>query len=214
MGQVHDKTNFGLKLAEVAGYRHVRRALELGTWYGGGSTTQISTALRQNGGADNCEPHPTVRDVQCCSRMLITLEIFEPFWSHARLFLQDLPVWCMLGSSVNESLLLSRDEVPQGDHGNYERDLQLMRNLGEPRLQKLCEEYEFDFVLIDGNEYTGWGEYVIINQYCKPTYLAIHDVSSLKTMKIARELDKRGAPYKVLFAGDDVGATWRIYERV
>jgi len=216
-GQVHEATSFGQKLSEISGWNHVRRVLELGTWYGGGSTYQISTALRNSGGADNCKPNPHDSSEQCCARMAITLEIYEPAWTHARQFLQDLPVWCMLGTSVNESMMLKPDEIPDHEKTQhydlyYERDLKLLSS-NDPLLQELCEKYEFDFVLIDGNEYTGWGEYVIINQYCKPRYLAIHDASSLKTMKIEAELKKPHAPYKMIFSGRDAVA-WLVYERV
>lgn len=92
----------------------------------------------------------------------------------------------------------------------YERDKALIATR-EPMLQKLCETYDFDMILIDGNEYTGWGEYVILSLYCKPRYLALHDAASLKTRRIEEELSQKDAPYKLLYSGKD-GASWLLYE--
>ena len=49
---------------------------------------------------------------------------------------------------------------------------------------RLCAKYAFDLVLIDGNEYTGWGEFVHVRDECRPTWIALHDTGTLKTRKI------------------------------
>ena len=38
-----------------------------------------------------------------------------------------------------------------------------------PQLHKFCTAYQFDLVLIDGNEYTGWAEFNRVRTWCKPT---------------------------------------------
>ena len=53
-----------------------------------------------------------------------------------------------------------------------------------PPTTRLCAKYAFDLVLIDGNEYTGWGEFVHVRDECRPTWIALHDTGTLKTRKI------------------------------
>lgn len=131
--------------------------------------------------------------------MLITIELFKKAWEHARRFLRDLPVWCVKGSTVSSTDMLSPEEIPhraRDDHYKlyYRRDLALM-NRSAPQLNHFCNAYDFDLVLIDGNEYTGWAEFELVRKTCKPTYIALHDTSTLKTRKIERFLKKHTDEY-------------------
>ena len=90
---------------------------------------------------------------------VVTVEVFEPAWEHARRYLRDLPVWCVRGSTVAAEEMLQTHEIPprlRDAHFRlyYQRDLALMRK-SVPQLHRLCGRYHFDLVLIDGNEYTG-----------------------------------------------------------
>ncbi len=214
-GQVDGSTTFGRELERLASLDEVYLSLEIGTYFGGGSTTQIANGLERTDGSNNCVTDPSDSKRKCCTRALITLEIYRPAWEHSTMYLQDRCVWCILGTSVNASLMLTPDEIPNKDEHfrlYYERDLKLLQN-NEPQLDKLCQQFEFQFILIDGNEFSGWGEFQIIERYCKPKYLALHDTSSLKTERIENELRKDSSPYKIISKGKDA-VGWAVYKRV
>ena len=39
-------------------------------------------------------------------------------------------------------------------------------------------------MLIDGNEYTGWQEFVVVASKCRPKYVALHDANTKKTSRV------------------------------
>jgi hypothetical protein len=215
-GQVTMGTSFGKALNALAKRPEVKRFLEIGTWYGAGSTLCIAQGLRDSsadaGGAQApADPYGTP------PKLLYTLELFEPAWDHARRTLRGLPVRCLLGGTVPESGYLKPEEMSAEDLENghyklyYQRDVALART-SPPLLEPLCRLYEWDAVLIDGNEYTGWAEYEVIRAHCPPRYLALHDTGTLKTRKVQAHLAEPGAGYRLMAEGMD-GAGWAIYEK-
>ena len=118
-GQIGDGTAFGDALQAIAMKPDVRRVLEIGTWYGGGSTVNLGRGIRDSWrktlanslslsqGSDNCEEHPKDGGIErCCYSLVMTLEVFEPAWEHARRYLRDLPVHCIRGSTVRADEML------------------------------------------------------------------------------------------------------------
>ena len=253
-GQVLEGTSFGAALSAIATLPDVQRVLELGTWYGGGSTVNLGKGVRDSARAtmarslgasapaDNCieQPSPTTGEPErCCHSMVVTVEVFEPAWEHARRYLRDLPVWCVRGSTVAAEEMLKVNEIPmrlRDAHFKlyYQRDLALMRR-SAPQLHRFCQAYHFELVLIDGNEYTGWAEFNRVRTECRPKYLALHDTQTLKTQKIEAYLATNTDEYQLFLrkhgtqdmrpACDLVGckpesaflpnsAGWSIYKRV
>ena len=248
-GQVLEGTSFGAALGAIAALPEVRRVLELGTWYGGGSTVNLARGVRDSARqtlarslgdsapSDNCIEKGDGQ--RCCHSMVVTVEVFEPAWEHARRYLREWPVWCVRGSTVAAEEMLQENEIParlKDAHFRlyYKRDLNLMRK-SAPQLRRFCAAYHFDLVLIDGNEYTGWAEFQRTRSECKPTYLALHDTQTLKTQKIEEYLAKNTDEYQVFLrkygthtmkpACDLVGCKpegaflpnsvgWTIYKRV
>jgi hypothetical protein len=197
-GQVTMGTGFGKALNKLAKQDDVKLFLEIGTWFGAGSTMSIATGLKESGP----------------EKLLYTIEIFEPAWLYARKKLRDFPVMCLLGGTVTPSLYLTESEIPpdeKGDHFRlyYHRDMKLAA-FQVPLLEPLCKNFKFDAVLIDGNEYSGWGEFNLVKDECKPKYLALHDVGTLKTRKISAYLDQNKDEWKLLDGGVD-GAQWQIW---
>jgi hypothetical protein len=247
-GQVLEGTSFGAALSAIASLPEVRLVLELGTWYGGGSTVNLGKGIRDSAAAtlakslgasaaaDNCVVQGSER---CCHSLVVTVEVFEPAWEHARRYLRDLPVWCVKGSTVAAEEMLQVHEIPprlRDQHFKlyYQRDLALMRR-STPQLRRFCAAHHFDLVLIDGNEYTGWAEFNRVRTECKPTYLALHDTQTLKTQKIEEYLNSNSGEYRIFLrkyatqtmrpACDLIGcksenqflpnsAGWSIYKRV
>ena len=94
----------------------------------------------------------------------------------------------------------------------YERDVKLAREV-TPLLKQLCSTYDFDFVLIDGNEYTGLAEYEIVDQVCQPLYLALHDTGTLKTRRVEQLLALSSDRWSKISSGVDA-AGWAVYKSV
>ena len=44
----------------------------------------------------------------CVVMQVVTVEVFEPAWEHARRYLRNLPVWCVRGSTVAGAQMDSR----------------------------------------------------------------------------------------------------------
>jgi len=214
-GQVLEGTSFGAALSAIASLPNVKRVLELGTWYGGGSTVNLARGVRDTAAAtlarslgasapsDNCiertSPSHGATTERCCHSLVVTLEVFEPAWSHARKYLRDWPVWCVRGSTVDASEMLQPHDIPMNLRDAhfklyYQRDLALMRK-STPMVHRFCAAYQFELVLIDGNEYTGWAEFNRVRTECKPLYLALHDTQTLKTHKIEEYLSANHDEY-------------------
>lgn len=171
-----------------------------GTWYGGGSTQALAKGLQESGS----------------HKVLITIEMYEPAWQYARKRLIGYPVICLLAGTVPKEQYLTPDEIPDEEKTEhyklyYERDIKLAEQ-HEPILEPLCKSFRFDAVLIDGNEYTGYAEFKIIDSICKPKYLMLHDVGTLKTKKISVELNKNPQKYQLVSKGSDKDSIWEIYK--
>jgi len=202
-GQVTMQTSFGAELYRIARLPTVHLVLEIGTWYGGGSSWAIAQGLRS-----------TIKDPSTPDKWLITLEMFEPAWEYATHTLRRLPVTCIKGGTVGLEGYLRPDQMTPEDRASdhyrlyYDRDVTLAKQ-ATPLLQPLCAQYDFDLVLIDGNEYTGLAEYHIIDTVCRPRYLALHDTGTLKTRQVELILT---AKWQKISSGMDAAA-WAVYER-
>ncbi|KAG2386505.1 hypothetical protein C9374_002249 [Naegleria lovaniensis] len=197
-GQVTMDTTFGKALYRLSKQNDVRIVLEIGTWFGGGSTQCIARGLQESG-----------RD-----KLLYTIELYEPAWQYARKTYAHMPIRFILGGTVPTEMYLKPEEIPNKDRHYelyYQRDIELSKK-SIPWLYPLCLAYNFDAILIDGNEYTGWAEYQIIDKYCKPKYLMLHDVGTLKTSKIEQVIKQGGTVWKLREEGEDA-VRWQIYER-
>ena len=204
-GQVTMEKTFGMELNRLAKLPDVHLVLEIGTWYGGGSSWCIAQGLRQS-----------IADPEKPDKWLITLEMFEPAWQYASQTLQRLPVTCVKGGTVGVEGYLTPEEMTDEDRSDehyklyYERDISLARESPE-LLRSLCSQLKFDLVLIDGNEYTGFTEYLIVERICKPKYIAMHDTGTLKTRKAEAALAQFPEKWKRISNGVD-GAGWAVFQ--
>jgi hypothetical protein len=154
----------------------------------------------------------------CCSSFVLTMEVFRPAWEYASLVHQSSPVWLVLGSTVGLDGMLQADEIEELDRTDhfrmyYERDREIMRNT-EPLLGPLCATHQFELALIDGNEYTGWAEFEIVDMVCKSRFIALHDTGTLKTRMIERYLAEHPERYRLIARGTDDGVYgWSVYAR-
>ena len=206
-GQVTLQTTFGQELHRLAQQEDVHLVLEIGTWFGGGSSWCIAQGLRR-----------TIRDHNAPDKWLITMELFEPAWEYASKTLELLPVTCMKAGTVEVESYMKPEQMSAEDLSSehyklyYVRDVKLAREV-TPLLKQLCSTYDFDFVLIDGNEYTGLAEYEIVDQVCQPLYLALHDTATLKTRRVEQLLALSSDRWSKISSGVDA-AGWAVYKSV
>lgn len=211
-GQVTSETAFGIALRDLARQSDVKRVLEIGTWYGGGSTQSFVEGLKDK---SNCD---MISDTeQCCEGFVITFEIHTPAWEHARAFHRDNPVWLVHGTTVGVEDMLRDDQIPESEkleHYNlyYKRDKELMAR-ETPQMGKYCKMVRPDVVLIDGNEYTGWGEFQMTMTKCKPKYIALHDTGTLKTRLVEEAIKKNPEMFRKVSSGRGK-AGWSIHKLV
>ena len=64
-----------------------------------------------------------------------------------------------------------------------------------------------DLILIDGNEYTGWGEFERVRDECRPRYVALHDTGTLKTAKVEAYLETHTDEYRLLLRKGETDAS-------
>jgi len=197
-GQVTMATSFGQELNRLAQLPDVRLVLEIGTWYGGGSSWCIAQGLGPG-------------------KWLITMEMFEDAWRYAAETLRNMPVTCMLAGTVGVDEYMKPEQMTAEDRASehyrlyYDRDIALAKT-SVPMLRTLCSAYDFDLVLIDGNEYTGLAEFQIVDRDCHPRYLALHDTGTLKTRRV-EELLSTDTRWRKLSSGVDA-AGWAVYTRM
>ena len=201
------QTTFGQELHSIAQKEDVHLVLEIGTWFSGGSSWCIAQGLRR-----------TIRNHAAPDKWLMTMELFEQAWEYSSKTLELLPVTCMKAGTLEVESYVKQEQMSVEDLSSehyklyYERDVKLA---GEetPLLEHLCSTYDFDFVLIDGNEYTGLAEYEIVDQVCRPLYLALHYTGTLKTRSkeqlLALSLDRWS---KISSCVDAEG--WAVYKSV
>jgi len=194
-GQVTMATSFGQELNRLAKQPNVRLVLEIGTWYGGGSSWCIAQGLAPG-------------------KWLITMEMFEEAWKYASETLRHMPVTCMHAGTVGVESYLKPDQMTEEDRASehyrlyYDRDIALAKK-ARPMLRALCDAYDFDLVLIDGNEYTGLAEFDIVDRQCRPRYLALHDTGTLKTRHVEEILANSNLWRKTSSGTDAAG--WAVY---
>ena len=209
-GQITSDTTFGAALRNVARRPDVKRIIETGTWYGGGSTHEFAEGLKDKA---NCATNATHH---CCEAFVVSLELFMPALEHARLYHQDNPVWIVKGSTVGVDQMAKESDIPEDERNGqhfqlyYERDRELMSK-ATPKLEKFCNFIRPDVVLVDGNEYTGWSEFKVAMNSCRPRYIALHDTGTFKTKKVEKFIhNKKPELFELIDSGQDA-VSWSIY---
>ena len=206
-GQVTMQTTFGQELNRLARLSEVHLVLEIGTWFGGGSSWCIAQGLRRS-----------MTDAARPDKWLLTMEMFDEAWRYASQTLQRLPATCMKAGTVGLEGYLRPEQMTEEDRASehyrlyYDRDVGLAKEV-TPLLEPLCSTYDFDLVLIDGNEYTGLAEYEIVDRLCRPRYLALHDTGTLKTRQVEGLLAGKADVWRKISSGMD-GAGWVVYARL
>jgi predicted O-methyltransferase YrrM len=104
----------GRELHRLAQLPEVRLVLEIGTWFGGGSSWCIAQGLGQG-------------------KWLITMEMFEEAWRYASETLRNMPVTCMRAGTVGVEHYLKPEQMTAEDRESehyrlyYDRDIALAK---------------------------------------------------------------------------------------
>eukprot|EP00802_Teleaulax_amphioxeia_P016115 Tamp_16225.p1 GENE.Tamp_16225~~Tamp_16225.p1 ORF type:complete len:470 (+),score=54.31 Tamp_16225:106-1410(+) len=195
-------------LSQLAQQTDVGLVLESGTGLGG-SSRMIAEGLRAGGGSRAGKWLLTVEAVR---------EMWA--FASMHLAESGLPVTCLLGTAVGPEALLRPEEVhalwnimrqahdrspflsPSGadDHfqklqAHYEmhyEQAKRMVELGPPLLALLCsdEGLHFDVVLLDGGQYSGFAELLVVLDLCRPKYVVLDDTAVEKHWKSVAHMQR------------------------
>ncbi len=209
---------FGRELERLAQLPNMRNMLELGTWYGGGSSLCLARGLQAANAREKAAGGAG-------DRLLVTIEAFEEAHEHARKTLAGYPVRLVLGTTVPLADVPTADQVaadggvccgtPRSEwEGWLEGERANMAKFNNPQLAPLCALFQFDFVLIDAGEFAGNAEWRIVRDACKPRVVALHDTHTYKTRKVLQELSA-AQDWRLVSRGDppEMEAGWAIFER-
>jgi hypothetical protein len=211
-GQVNEQTIFGAVLLGLASRPDVSRIIDIGTYYGGGSTKYFSDGIQNRSHCTDVN-----ETFSCCDAVVISIETFGPAYRHAAQYHRGNPVWLIHGTTVGVEAMLQPDEIPESEKSDhyqlyYDRDRELMTGT-VPQLEKLCREVgDIDVVLIDGNKYTGFAEFDIAWRVCRPQFLALHDTAPVIIQKIEAYNQKHPGHFDQFAVGNDEGTSWAIYK--
>jgi hypothetical protein len=205
-GQLRADQPFGRALRELSLRPDVNLFLETGTYYGGGLSFQIASALKEKG-----------------SGRLVTVESVLAAHNYASAFLLGYPVELHLGTAIDSASFPTVDEIkasgatfgsPESEWTHYLREEQKFAEAcGAPILEKLCRDRDFDAVLIDGAEFTGPAEFEIVVAHCRPRFLALHDTNTFKGRHGMKNLSadtENWSEYEISMGDED--PTWGIWE--
>lgn len=206
-GQVTPQTPFGIALTNLAMNEQVELILEIGTWYGGGSTLTMAQALMRRGRGK-----------------LITIESSKEAHEYAKKTLAKYPqVELLLGTTVPSSSLPSKEDIMRSGVwasekewiGAFKYDQDTANQYGKPMLEDLCRDYSFDAVFIDGGEFAGDAEFVVTRDQCRPKFIALHDTTTYKTRGPLAEMKADPKTWRLVAeSGPSEGAGWAIFERM
>ena len=195
MGQINPDTEFGAFLKKIASYPDVHSIVDIGTWNGLGTTRCLAQGINGRNDAH-----------------IYSYENNKEFWEIAS---QN---WA---GSDNISVIYGRltDKIMsiaeiQG-HRNFPRVEYGYKTWYVGEMQGFIESplvsppETIDFVVIDGGEFTGQGDWEVVSKY-KPKYIALDDTHVIKCADIEVELDSNPEYEKIISGTDRNG--WAIFK--
>ena len=214
-GQTALGAEFSAALGALVQRPDVHLVLESGTWFGGGAAWTIAQALRS-----------VLSNAAQPDRWLMTLESFAPAHAYAVQTLARLPATCFLGGTVGAGGFISEAAAAEAagleaevngasaslQHLRYYAHEKELAADGPVLLPALCAAYDFDLVLLDGNEYTGRAEFDVVEGLCRPHFVVLHDCGTLKTRAVEAHLNEHPLEWRLLSSGRSAAVAWAAYE--
>lgn len=201
-----------MALHHLAAKPGVRRIFDIGPAWTRGSTQALADGLGSSGDL-GCTSNITHH---CCEKFVAAFEMQGVVWDNYR----DGPVWFVPGTTVGEELLVKKSKPfdtslvhkqesssSNLDDLEYQRAKALARSK-KPVLQDLCKVARPEVVLIGGSDYTVWGEFLVVVQWCRPRWIALQDVGTRRTAKIEDYIMNQ--PEKFVLVQEELGLA--VYE--
>lgn len=111
---------------------------------------------------------------------------------------------------LSEDKIFEEEQEQENYSKNYINDQALIRE-SVPLLKPLCMANKFDFILLDGSDFTRHSEFEIVDTICKPKYLALDGLETLSSVdKISEQLTSH---WEQMANGQDGDRRWGIYRR-
>jgi len=200
-------SSYGATLQELARDPATTLFLEVGgKWYSGGSAGVVAEALGE------------VNKDKDVVKQLYIIEAYRDAYADARELMRQFPVVPVLGGTVPVEDWMQPDELHEDKTSkhfeqHYTNHREAMKTM-PPLLKKQCEEHAFDVVIIDGSEYSAWGEFQVVRDACKPSYIVLHDFGTIKTKLIANWFAGPGlASWEQWRNGVDKGSGWAVFRK-
>ena len=189
IGQITFDTELGKKLYDYAQDEKIKTYLEIGTWNGLGSTKCFIEGFKK----------------RKTEFKFYSLECNKGKSDYAKQLYSDIENVFIL-----DQVLLN--EIPSNMYEIFpvlltDENLSYINKLDFQNMadKEIFEEKEwYDFIFLDGGEFTTWFEYNIIKDKC--TILALDDVNTFKCRKIVEEL-KSSNHWKVLHESNERNGT-------
>jgi hypothetical protein len=199
LGQIHEGTEFGAVLRQLAAARaDLKSFVEVGTWNGRGSTACLMAGLASRADDD---------------WSLLSLEIDPAQHAEALRHWAAAPrglrlVLGRLGTRVMRPDEAAAHPLVQPPWRDWYAD-EIAHFQGAP---VVALPPVVDFVLLDGGEFTTCGDWSAVQAGGLPRVVALDDTACLKCADIARQLAADPA-WRLLASGDERNG-WMVFERV
>jgi hypothetical protein len=172
-GQILRGTQFGELIYKISNKKGVTNILEIGTWYGLGSTKCVIDGIM-----DSEDP-----------KNFITIEMYESMYEIAKINLKEyLDRFQLLKGTIlkpEDIYWFDFSDLDQNLYKKtwYDSDLSALHT-SENVLNKIFDR--IDFLILDGGEFTTYPEWLILKERTK--IVALDDTNVFKCKKIREEL--------------------------
>lgn len=201
IGQITRNDNFGQLLYSLAKQENIQNIVEIGTWYGTGSTKCIIDGLLER---------------KQRNYKFITIELYKKNYDISK---QNLQEYLNENIIILNGTIIKYKDIFWFDHTivNTKKDEHALRyyhtdlhNLKEANnvLHQLPER--IDLLILDGGEYTTYPEYKILKN--RTRLFALDDVLSLKCLQIRKELLKENI--KIVHEDLNTRYGWGVYGEI
>jgi hypothetical protein len=197
-GQILRGTHFGDLIYEIVNKKNVTNIVEIGTWYGLGSTKCVIDGIINSEDKKN----------------FITIEMYDEMCEVAKNNLKEYSNYFELlkGTILNPEDInwFNFEDLDQSIYQRawYDSDLNLLK-ISENVLDKIFDK--IDFLILDGGEFTTYPEWQILKD--RTSIVALDDTNVLKCKKIREEL-LNNPNYKIITDVNSDRNGYSIFEKI
>jgi hypothetical protein len=197
-GQILRGTHFGDLIYEIVNKKNVTNIVEIGTWYGLGSTKCVIDGIINSEDKKN----------------FITIEMYDEMCEVAKNNLKEYSNYFELlkGTILKPEDInwFNFDDLDQSIYQRawYDSDLNLLK-ISENVLDKIFDK--IDFLILDGGEFTTYPEWQILKD--RTSIVALDDTNVLKCGKIREEL-LNNPNYKIITDVNSDRNGYSIFEKI